>query len=102
MNNNYLISCSSPVDVDFDYFNKRGAEVLFFTYLMDEKEHEDADSCGNRHPDRYGVHRLHLPVRQHAQRFAAHPADRPVCAGELHHPKHVQDEWIRLDTAHHR
>lgn len=41
MNNSYLISCSSPVDVDFDYFNKRGAEVLFFTYLMDEKEHED-------------------------------------------------------------
>ena len=34
MNNNYLISCSSPVDVDFDYFNKRGAEVLFFTYII--------------------------------------------------------------------
>lgn len=37
----YIISCSSPVDVDFDYFMKRGVYVLFYNYIMDGMEYED-------------------------------------------------------------
>lgn len=37
----YIISCSSPVDVDFDYFMKRGVYVLFYNYIMDNIEYED-------------------------------------------------------------
>lgn len=37
----YIISCSSPVDVDFDFFIKRGVHVLFYNYIMDGMEYED-------------------------------------------------------------
>lgn len=37
----FIISCSSPVDVDYSYFKERGASILFYHYLMDGMEYED-------------------------------------------------------------
>lgn len=37
----YLISCSSPVDVDYEYFNKKGVKVLFYNYFIDGIKYED-------------------------------------------------------------
>ncbi len=37
----YIISCSSPVDVDYEYLNKRGVKVLFYNYFIDGVKYED-------------------------------------------------------------
>lgn len=40
-NQKFIISCSSPVDVDEEYFSKRGVRILFYHYLIDDVEYED-------------------------------------------------------------
>lgn len=40
-NQKFIISCSSSVDVDEEYFSKRGVRILFYHYLIDDVEYED-------------------------------------------------------------
>ena len=37
----FILSCESTVDLPYDYVIKRGASVLFYTYLLNEKEYVD-------------------------------------------------------------
>ena len=34
----FILSCESTVDLSYDYVIKRGASVLFYTYLLNNKE----------------------------------------------------------------
>lgn len=40
-NKEFIMSCSSPVDVDASYFMKRNVRILYYHYMMDDVEHED-------------------------------------------------------------
>ena len=37
----FILSCESTVDLSYDYVIKRGASVLFYTYLLNNKEYVD-------------------------------------------------------------
>jgi len=41
MENNFILSCESTVDLPFSYVNGRGIPVLFYSYYVDEVEYED-------------------------------------------------------------
>ncbi len=44
MNNNFIISCESTVDMPYSYISGRGIPVLFYSYSVDGVEYED-DMC---------------------------------------------------------
>lgn len=41
MNNSFLLSCESTVDLPFSYVSGRNIEVLFYTYTVDGAEYDD-------------------------------------------------------------
>ncbi len=41
MNNDFILSCESTVDLPFSYVNERDIPVLFYTYTVDDKEYID-------------------------------------------------------------
>ena len=41
MENNFVLSCESTVDLPFSYISGRNIEVLFYTYSVDGVEHDD-------------------------------------------------------------
>lgn len=41
MNNNFILSCESTVDIPYDYITGRNISVLFYSYVLDGEEYED-------------------------------------------------------------
>ncbi len=41
MEKTFQISCESTVDMPYSYINKRGANVIFYTYVIDDNEYID-------------------------------------------------------------
>ncbi len=41
MNNNFILSCESTVDIPYDYITGRNISVLFYSYALDGEEYED-------------------------------------------------------------
>ncbi|MBQ8292727.1 MAG: DegV family protein [Bacilli bacterium] len=41
MENKFILSIESTVDLSYDYVTKRGMKVLFYTYIIDGEEHID-------------------------------------------------------------
>ena len=44
MNKQFVLSCESPADLSYSKLDERGIKVLFYTYIIDDKEYEDI--CG--------------------------------------------------------
>ena len=41
MDNKFLLSCESTLDLPYSYTTERGIPVIFYTYVLDGTEHED-------------------------------------------------------------
>ena len=41
MNTKFVLSCESTVDLPFSYVNGRNIPVIFYSYLVDDKEYVD-------------------------------------------------------------